>query len=66
MTDSDSNGKTFKVHQANRTLQARIGTGTLDEKAVERRLQQLRTIQGMKQDQGDDKSVEPEAPQESP
>lgn len=36
MTDSDSNGKTFKVHQANRTLQARIGTGTLDEKAVER------------------------------
>lgn len=33
MSGSESN---FKVYQANKTLQARIGTGPLDEQAVER------------------------------
>lgn len=33
MSESD---RKFKVYQANKTLQARIGTGSLDEKAVER------------------------------
>lgn len=35
MQDSDGK-KDFKVYQANRTLQARVGTGPLDDKAVER------------------------------
>jgi len=39
---SDSEQK-VKVYQANKTLQARIGTGSLDEKAVERSQQVMDT-----------------------